>query len=366
VAYVDGNQLTYTDKGAVHEVFAPEGLKDLFNSEYVVRSIGTSSSGQLGWSNLSGSAHAVKATQDLTTQMDSAISNITFSNGVMAFDNKLTNARGAFSFDQTAYGPIQFQVVSISNPTVTVKNADQNGNTFIYNQNLTLGQTSNAKRLEFNDPAAQLFTFDAKITANAFFSSTVGTGSQNSDGTSQPPPPVTYSIYREEKTGNLVVGEPSSFVTGDPSPTYGDPTFKGITWDDIEVITKSDAIYIDATLSSTLAKDLDFELLTEDGKVIASSSGETANEHFMVTVQPNTRYFFRVKGWANGPCDYKIVSDQLVPQGSPNENAGTRTIGGGGALGSGTSGATATTSLTKLVRFTINPLTKQVTAKILQ
>ena len=80
----------------------------------------------------------------------------------MAFDNKLTNARGAFSFDKTAYGAIKFEITSISNPTVTVRNADQNGNTFIYNQTLPLGATSNAQRLEFNDPAAQLFTFDAK------------------------------------------------------------------------------------------------------------------------------------------------------------------------------------------------------------
>jgi Zn-dependent metalloprotease len=365
IAYVDGNQLTYTDQGAVHEVFAPEGLKDLFESEYVVRAIGVNPMGQLGWSALSGSSRAVKATQDLTTQFDSAISNISYSNGVMAFDNKLTNARGAFSNDQTAYGPIQFQIVSISNPGVTVKNADKDGNTFVYNQTLTLGQTSNAKRLEFNDPAAQLFTFDAKVTASAFFSSTVGTGSQNSDGTSAPPPPVTYSVFREEKTGTLVVGEPSNFVTGEPSPTYGDPTFKGITWDDIEVVTKGDTLYIDATLTSTLARDIDFELLTESGQVVAASAGSTATEHFLVAVQPNTRYFFRVKGWANGPCDYKIVSDQLVTLGSPNENAGQRTIGGGGAFDSGTT-SSGVTGVTRLVRFTVNPLTKSVTAKILQ
>ena len=162
----------------------------------------------------------------------------------MAFDNKLTNARGAFSVDRAAYGPIQFQVMNISNATVTVKNADQNGNTFIYNQTLPLGATSNAKRLEFNDPAAQMSSFDAKITTNAFFSGTPGTGSQNPDGTSNPPAPVTYSVFREERNGTLLLGEPSSLITGDPSSTYGDPAFKGITWDDYEVRTKSDALDI--------------------------------------------------------------------------------------------------------------------------
>jgi hypothetical protein len=311
---------------------------------------------------LSGSSRAVKAVQDLTTQFDSAISNISFSNGVMAFDNKLTNTRGAFSLDRTAYGPIQFQIQNISNPTVTVKNAEQNGNTFLYNQTLILGATSNARRLEFNDPAAQMFSFDAKVFANAFFNSTVGDGSQNSDGTSEPPAPVTYSVFHEDKKGQLVAGEPTSFV-GVPQATWGDPTFKGITWDDIEVVTKSDATLLDATLTSTLARDLDLELLTTDGQIIASSAGPTAAEHFTAAVQPNTHYFFRVKGWLNGPCDYNIASDQLLPQGSPNENAGTRTVGGSGAFGGST---TPGVSLTRLVRFTVNPLTRKVTTELLK
>jgi hypothetical protein len=361
VAYVAGSQLSYTDRGAVHEVFAPEGLKDLFDSEYVVRAIGVGANGQLGWSNLSGSAHAIKANQDLTSQFDTAISNISFSNGVMSFDNKLTNTRGAFSVDQTAYAPVNFQIVSISNPTVTVRNADANGNTFVYNQTLPLGATSNAKRIEFNDPAAQLFSFDAKISANAFFSSTVGTGSQSGDGTSTPPPAVTYSVFHEEKTGNLLAGEPSNFVTGEPSPTYGDPAFKGITWDDIEVVTKSDALFLEGTLTSTLARDLDLELRTLDGRVIAESAGGTATEHVLAAVQPNTRYIFRVKGWANGPCDIKIVSDQLLPQGSPNANAGSRTIGG-----SGLSSGSSTTGVAKLFRFTVNPILKSVSISLLK
>lgn len=366
VAYVSGNELTYTDNGPVHEIFAPEGLKDLFSHEYVVRAIGVNSTGQLGWSNLSGSTSAIKALQDLTTQIDSAISNISFNNGVMAFDNKLTNARGAFSEDRTAYGPIQFQVTNISNPSVSVKNADQNGDTFIYNQTLPLGATSNAKRLEFKDPMAQMFSFDAKITAGALFSGTPGTGSQNSDGTSNPPPPVTYSVFREEKSGLLVAGEPSSFGTGDPSPTYGDPAFKGITWDDIEVTTKSDALFLEASLTAgATAVDLDFELRTTDGKVLDSSTTSTASERVFGSVQPNTKYILRVLGWANAPTQFRIVSDQLLPQGSANANAENRTIGGNGAFG-GATGATPTSGLTRLVRFTVNPLTKQVTARLLQ
>ena len=178
VAFVNGNKLSYTDKGAVHEVFAPEGLNDLFSHGYVVRAIGVNSSGQLGFSDLSGTGFAVKGRQNLTARIDSAISNISFSNGVMAFDNKLTNSRGAFSIDKTAYGPLDFQIVSISNPTVTVKNADAPDNTFIYNQTLAFGATSAAKRLEFNDPLAQIFTFDAKVYGSAY----VGTSTSHGSG----------------------------------------------------------------------------------------------------------------------------------------------------------------------------------------
>jgi len=113
-----------------------------------------------------------------------------------------------------------------------VKNADQGGNTFVYNQTLALGATTNAKWLEFNDPAAQMFSFDAKIFGNAFTSSTTGTGSQSGDGSGNPPAPVTYSVFSETKTGALVAGEPTA--TSGTSATWGDPAFKGITWEDVQ------------------------------------------------------------------------------------------------------------------------------------
>ena len=355
VAFVDGNQISYEDKGAVHEVFAAEGLNNLFDSEYVVRAVSVNSTGQVGFSALSGAARPTVARQDLTTQVDTAISNISFTNGVMAFDNKLTNVRGAFSVDQTIYSPLQFQIMSISNPTVTVKNADGGANTFLYNQTLALGQTSNAKRLEFNDPLAQIFSFDAKVFGNQFAGSTIGTGSQNGDGTSNPPAPVSYSFFNETRTGALVAGEPTA--TSGTSLTWGDPAFKGITWDDIQVTTKSDALYLDATLSSLAAVDLDFELRTTGGVVLASSAGATASEHVSSSVQPNTAYILRVKGFANGPADFSIAVKQFLPSGSMNANDGTA------GTGSPTGGTTGIIS--KMVRFTVNPLTNSVTFRIL-
>jgi hypothetical protein len=356
VAFVDGNQSAYEDKGPVHEIFAPEGLNNLFDSEYVVRAIGVNSTGQLGFSALSGAARPTVGRQDLTSQVDSAISNITFANGVMAFDNKLTNTRGALSTIQTIYSPLEFKVVSISNPTVTVKNADTGGNTFVYNQTLELGQTSNAKRLEFNDPLAQLFTFDARIYGNAFVNTTIGSGSQNPDGTSNPPTPVSYSFFNETKTGTLVLGEPTA--TSGTSLTWGDPTFKGITWEDVPVTTKSDAVYLEAALSSLTAVDLDFELRTTDGQILAESAGATAAEKVSAAVQPNTNYILRVKGFANGPSTFSIACKQFLPAGSPNANEAQ--TGGGTTLPPLPTGV-----LSRLVRFTVNPLTKKVTFQIL-
>jgi hypothetical protein len=355
VVFVSANQLSYEDKGAVHEVFAPEGLKNLFDSEYVVRSIGGNSTGQLGWSALSGSARTLQERQDLTAQVDSTLSNISFAGSVTSFDNKLTNARGAFSTDKTIYAPLEFQVVSISNPGVTVKNADANGNTWVYNTNLALGATTAAKRMEFNNPMLQLFTFDARIYGNAYAGSTVGTGSQDSDGSDDPPPPVVYSLYNETKTGALVAGEPSG--TADPtlSATWGDPTFKGITWDDVPITTKSDAVALEATLTSATAVDMDFELRTTDGQIIQRSAGSTATEFVSSSVHPNTTYILRVLGYLNGPTTYNIATTQLLPNGSPNANGGTRTSGGSSTV------SAVTSPVSGLFRFTVNPLTKKVT-----
>ncbi len=356
VGFTDGNALSYEDKGAIHEVFAPEGLNNLFDSEYVVRAIGVNSTGQLGFSDLSGSSRPTTMRQDLTAQIDAAISNISFANGMTSFDNKLTNTRGAFSFDQTAYSPLQFQITNISTPAVTVRNADENGNTFNYNQSLALGQTSSAKSIQFNNPTTQLFTFDAKIYANAFAGSMGGNGSQNGDGSSTPPAPVSYSFFNESRTGTLVFGEPTA--TSGESATWGDPAFKGITWDDIPVTTKSDALFLQANLSSIAAVDMDFELRTQDGTVLASSAGATATEQVSSAVQPNTTYILRVNGFAHGPADYTIAVKQFLPNGSANANDGTA---GTSLPTGGTSGVTS-----KVVRFTVNPLTKKVTFQILR
>lgn len=359
VAYVDGSSQSYEDKGKTQEIYTPAGLSNLFDSEYVVRAIGVNSTNQVGFSNFSGSSKPTPVRQDLTAQVDSTLSNISFTGGVTAFDNKLTNARGAFSADKTIYTPIEFQVVSISNPTVTVKNADSAGNTFVFNQSLPLGGQTSAKRMEFNNPNTQFFTFDARVYGNAYAGTTVGTGTSGSDGTSLPPPPTVYSLYNETRTGTLIGGEPAG--SGVASNTWGNPTFKGITWEDVLITTKNDAVALEARLSATGAVvDMDFELRTTGGQVLMRSAGSTANEFVSSGVQPNTTYVLRVLGWANGPSQFRIDTTQLLPNGSPNANGGTRTSGG-----SVLSNAT-TQVIPGLFRFTVNPLTSRITSVRLQ
>ena len=152
-----------------------------------------------------------------------------------------------------------------------------------------------------------------------------------------------------------MAGEPSGTADPSGSATWGDPAFKGITWDDIPFTTKSDAVALEATLTSATAVDMDFELRTADGQVIMRSAGSTATEFVSSSVQPNATYIFRVLGFLNGPSTYNIATTQLLPSGSPNANGGTRTSGGSSTV------SAVTNPVSGLFRFTVNPLTKKVT-----
>ena len=379
VAYVGAGATVYEDKGRVEEVFAPEGLKNLFDSEYAVRAVRVNANRQVGLSELSGAAQPRLAQQDVTAQVDTALSNVSFAGGVFSFDNTVTNARGANSVEKTIYAPIEFRITSISDPTVTVKNPDKTSPapTFVYNSSLPLGASA-TKRFEFNDPAARLFTFDAQVFGLAYAGSTGGTGGQPGDGSSEPPPTsFTYSIRKETHSGVMPLGDPTGMTHGSGAvednlevETDANSTFSGVTYVDIPVTTTSDAIILDAELTSAAAVDYDLELRTADGATRLDRSAETENlahERIRYLVQPNTTYVIRVIGFVNVASDYKVVVRQFLPQGSANANDADVTVNADGSESSGSGGAAPVTGVVrKAVRFTVNPLTRTVSAKFLQ
>ncbi|MDQ3799677.1 MAG: M36 family metallopeptidase, partial [Acidobacteriota bacterium] len=367
--YFDGDQATtgwthvsytsatnYEDKGKIQEVYAPAGIKstddaqgfnEMFDTEYAVRAISLNPNRQSGFSDLSGSASFSSSIQDVSSAMTSAISNVSFANGIFEFDNKLTN-NGIPGNDSTAYAPISFKVVRISNPTVTVENADNGGNgrdipgVFLYNQTLRTGQTSAAKRLKFRDPQAQMFTFDALVTARVRGASVPSTGSQPYDGDGNGRQEHTITTSTDTYNGIIVLG------------AAGQNLVSGVDYVDVPFVAKEGSFGVTGVLSSTIPCDLDFQLRDSSGNVLATSGNIDANEEVSGLIQPGRTYIYRVVGFGNGPTPFKIVSTQYA--------SGTIGNTGTASFGQPTPGFTAT----QLVRFTVNPLTGAVSGSILR
>jgi hypothetical protein len=113
---------------------------------------------------------------DITSQVATAMSNVTFTGGVFKMDLNLRNNSAS------AYVPlVELKVIGITSTsgTVSVKNADNGGNgksvataaLFGYSNLLGADQefgpaeiTGN-RNLEFNDSASEMFSFDVAVTA---------------------------------------------------------------------------------------------------------------------------------------------------------------------------------------------------------
>jgi hypothetical protein len=112
---------------------------------------------------------------DATSQIEAKIvdGSLTLSGGVWQFDQTLRNT----SSSSSVYAPLRFVITSITSNsgTVRVKNADDGGNgvsspaTFDYtsqvgvDQQLSPGEITASRRLQFNDPAAEMFTFTVVV-----------------------------------------------------------------------------------------------------------------------------------------------------------------------------------------------------------
>ena len=353
VEYTYGNgATTYLDRGQWIGSGAGNGL-DTLAYEYVVRAIaplGAAYANQLGFSQLSGTAELAVEVQRVTEKMQRSSSNHQFSNGVFSFDHTLRNQTGAGVGNGTIYTPITLKVISISDPAITVINADnggsgQNGDEahFTYQPSLAVGQTAQPRNLRFADPQGRLFTFDAIVTGGVEVTPTPSSGSQPADGTIDPSPqPQPNPRYVQEHTGVIVIG------------TAGGGIANGVDYVDVEFTTKPSARSVVGTLSTTPSAvaypDVDFELRNAAGQVIASSGNLGPDEQVEAAVAGNTRYVYRVVGFVNGPTLFRIVSDQEVT--NPDDAGG--------------SGTTTPTPGLELLRFTVNPLTRTVTARLIR
>jgi subtilisin family serine protease len=129
---------------------------------------------------LQGPASAVQTVQvdrrlesDVTSLIQTAVSNVTLAAGVFEFDQTLTN----ISSNQTILPPLRFQITTIQSASGTVRaiNADNGGNgvespaVFDYSNTLgtdralTVGEASGNRHLRFRDLSAELFEFTAVV-----------------------------------------------------------------------------------------------------------------------------------------------------------------------------------------------------------
>ncbi len=131
---------------------------------------------------------------DISTQVKTAISNVSLTSGLFKMDMTLTNQSA-----NTYFPMVNLNVVRVSSTsgTVSVKNADNGGSgtsattpaLFDYSNKLGTDQifspaeTTSSRTLQFNDSASEMFTFDVAVTA---YTRSAGAGATNGNtGSSQ-------------------------------------------------------------------------------------------------------------------------------------------------------------------------------------
>lgn len=357
VGYAHGNATTsFTDSGVIREVFVPAGIKstddangfnEMFDTEYAVRAISFNANRMSGFSDLSGSAGLTSSNQDITAAIQTALSNVSFNNGIFEFDQTVKN-KGVSGADSTVYGPINFKIINTSSPTVTVANADNGGDgrsvpaVFNYNQTLPINAVSSAKRLKFNDPNAQLFTFDALVTGRVRGAGTIGTGSQSYDGTGGGQQEHVITSQTDTYTGTVLIG--SAEVRG---------VINGVDYVDVPFVAKPGAFGVTGVMTTSIPGDLDFELRDSAGNVLDSSGNFLDAESCSAVIVPGNTYVYRAIGYVNAATQFTITSTQFFSD--------SITSSGSSFTGSQTQGI----ANVRLVRVTVNPLTRAVSVKLL-
>jgi hypothetical protein len=350
IDYVNGGQTSYVDNGNIESGFVRRGNGNALAYEYVIRALSSNANKQVGISDNSAAASVPSAALDVTGNVQTAISNVSFANGRFELDQTIKNL-GAGAFDGMLYTPVEFRILSISDPTVTVANADNAGTgapgkpaSFFFRQLLATGQTSAPRHLIFNDPNARLFTLDAVVTARVQVNTSEATRYQ-------PEPPPDLSNYEPKTFTDLYNGIL-------PASDLGLQVASGVTYADVPFTSRDGAFAITGKLTSpTTGVDMDLILYDSAGNQLAASETEFPTETVNAPIKPNRNYFYRVVGWAGVAQDWKIESIQsaLVLKAGPSS---------GGSSGAITPPPTGT--LTQLLRFTFNPVTRTVTVSLVK
>jgi hypothetical protein len=370
VGYVTGGQTAYEDTGVIAEFFAAAGIKstndaagfnEMFGTEYAVRAVSLNANRQAGFSDLSAGASLAYSFADVSNVIKTVTSNIKFAGSTMEFDQAVRNEGVTGAADATAYAPVDFQIVSISVPSVKALNSDNGGTgqdkpaSFVYNQTLARGATSAARRLAFDDPGALSFNFYAVVTARVLGATAPAGGSQPYDGDGGGRSAINLTSTTDTYTGLIVVGSAGNNLVG------------GVDYVDVPFVAKAGSFGVQGTLDATpnagAAPDLDFELRDDQGRVLATSGNLGPNESVGGGITPGRTYVYRVIGFATGPAQFTIRSEQFINLGADGSTGGSGSEPAGSGFLPQVSGVSAPT---RLVRFSVNPLTKTVSAQIVR
>jgi hypothetical protein len=174
-------------------------------------------------------------------------------------------------------------------------------------------------------------------------------GSQPGDGVGSGPVQRSFTTVTDTFTGTIVVGSQDSHLVG------------GVDYVDVPFVAKPNSFSVQGVMHSfpsvagTLP-DLDLELRDDQGNVLDSDTSLGPDGQVGAGLTPGRTYIYRVLGSTNGPTQFTITSSQFI-----------NGAGGSGGSGSGSAFLPATQGVTvvKLVRFTVNPLTGSVTARLL-
>jgi hypothetical protein len=363
VSYVTAQETSYEDKGAISEFFGPAGLSAtadangfnaLTRTEYAVRALSINPNRQVGASDLSAGTGLNSEIRDVTSSMSATIANPTLAGSVFEVDQFLKN-NGVATPDGMVYSPLTFKIVSISDPTVKVINADNGGDgqsapaSFIYNQSLATGATSSARHLKFSNPLAHMFTFNAIVTGRVRTATVPANGSQlgdGADGGGSTTQPITST---DVLTGTILASSAGSNLVN------------GVDYLDIPFVAKPDSFGVDGAMdtspvSAGALPDLDLQLMDSEGNVLSTSGNLGPKESVSGAIIPGKTYIYRVVGYVSGPTQVNITSKQFL-------NAGA---GSSGSSGGGSPALLPTTNgilPLNVMRFSVNPLTKAVTVK---